>query len=89
MPKLRPDPPPLRLLDVQEKGEERLRALRLRLYVSETRRKALEEALLMHVEAAGLALAPSAARMDDGEEEARDGGAGGERGEARSTAGWR
>ena len=47
---------------MQEQGEERLRALRLRLYVSETRRKALEEALLMHVEAAGLALAPSAAR---------------------------
>merc|ERR1719272_1769293 len=39
--------------EAQAKTEERLRALRLRLYVSETRLRTLEDALVHHIEAAG------------------------------------
>ena len=44
--------------EAQVKTEERLRALRLRLYVSETRLRTLEEALVHHIEAAGPVLPP-------------------------------
>ena len=49
--------------EAQVKTEERLRALRLRLYVSETRLRTLEEALVHHIEAAGPVLPPMSPPM--------------------------
>ena len=49
--------------EAQAKSEERLRALRLRLYVSETRLRTLEDALVHHIEAAGPVLPPMSPPM--------------------------